>query len=70
MGNAGLEGADAIAADLATCSHGMLRIVAEWMLEHGWTEPLDSEPREAASDPKDRLEHGGERDERHALPVT
>ena len=30
-----------LAADLRNCSDGQRRIVAEWMLENGWTEPLD-----------------------------
>lgn len=30
-----------LAHDLRHCTYGMLLIVADWMLGHGWTEPLD-----------------------------
>jgi hypothetical protein len=36
----GLEGADRLAFDLARADSAMLALVAEWMLDHGWTEPL------------------------------
>lgn len=39
------EGVRLLAQDLYTAELGMLDIVALWMLEHGWTEPLDSQPR-------------------------
>lgn len=38
------EAIEALAADLFAANRASCRIVAEWMLERGWTEPLDDAP--------------------------
>lgn len=37
------EGAEVLARDLRNCTDASRLLVAEWMLAHGWTEPLDDE---------------------------
>lgn len=37
-----LEGSDRLAYDLALLAPDQYRQVAEWMVERGWTEPLDT----------------------------
>lgn len=42
-----LEGAGMLARDLARLDEGQYALVAEWMIGHGWTEPLDPVERHA-----------------------
>lgn len=50
------EGADVLVEDLYVADWPELLIVAEWMLEHGWTEPLDSAPRAGVRPPSEGLD--------------